>query len=95
MTAAVELNSVSVWHWRVPSTGGDLTFRYIQEVIPKSLAVLGTNRLTVHSDCDDYRYVAISDVVLWCRRTFDVPLTACAPQNSSVEFSRNFSLVSP
>jgi hypothetical protein len=65
MTVTIRLNSVSVWHWKVPSTGGDTTFRYIQEVIPKGLAVPGTNRLTVDSDSDDFRYVSISDVVLW------------------------------
>ena len=64
MVLTVKLNSVSVWHWRVPSTG-DTSFRYIQEVIPKGLAVPGANRLTAHSDSDDFRSVGISDVVLW------------------------------
>jgi hypothetical protein len=64
MTTTVRLNSVSVWHWTVPSTG-TLTFRYIQEVCPKGLAVPGTNKLTVDSDSGDFRSVGISDVVLW------------------------------
>ena len=41
------------------------TYRYWQEVIPKGLAVPGTNRLTIDSDSGDYRWVAVSDVVLW------------------------------
>lgn len=64
MTITIRLNSVSVWNWTVPSTGA-LTFRYIQEVIPKGLAVSGTNTLTVHSDSGDFRSVGVSDVVLW------------------------------
>jgi hypothetical protein len=49
---------------RVPSVG-DTTFRHILEVIPKGLAVPGTNRVTVDSDSDDFRFVSVSDVVLW------------------------------
>jgi len=64
MTVTIRLNSVSVWHWRVPATG-DLTNRYIQEVCDKGLAVPGTNRLTVESDSGDFRYVGVSDIVLW------------------------------
>jgi len=64
MTLTIKLNSVSVWHWSVPSTG-DTSFRFIQEVVPKGLAVPGTNRLTVHSSSDDFRSVGVSDVVLW------------------------------
>jgi len=64
MTLTIKLNSVSVWHWKVPSTG-DTSFRFIQEVVPKGLAVPGTNRLTVHSSSDDFRSVGVSDVVLW------------------------------
>jgi hypothetical protein len=65
MTITVRLNSVSVWHWTVPSTTDATAFRYIQEVIPKGLPVPGTNRLTVESESHDYLSVGISDVVLW------------------------------
>ena len=64
MTLTMRLNSVTVWHWTVQEND-DLTRRYIQEVVPKGLAVPGTNRLIVESDTGDYRYVAVSDVVLW------------------------------
>jgi hypothetical protein len=64
MTITIRLNSVSVWHWTVPATD-ELTRRYIQEVVPQGLAVPGTNRLTVESDTGDFRFVAVSDVVLW------------------------------
>jgi hypothetical protein len=64
MTVTIRLNSISVWHWTVPATG-ELDRRYIQEVVPKGLAVPGTNRLTVESDSGDLRYVGVSDVVLW------------------------------
>ena len=64
MTVTIRLNSVSVWHWTVPASG-QLDRRYIQEVVPKGLAAAGTNRLIVESDTGDYRYVAVSDVVLW------------------------------
>ena len=64
MTLTIRLNSVPVWHWTVPATD-ELDRRYIQEVVSEGLAVAGTNRLTVVSDTGDYRYVAVSDVVLW------------------------------
>ena len=67
MTLTIRLNSISVWHWKSSSTSDTATYRYIQEVIPKGLAVPGTNRLTIDSDGDsgDFRWVAVSDVVLW------------------------------
>jgi hypothetical protein len=65
MTVRIRLNSVPVWHASVSATGGDIVRRYIQEVLPKGLAVPGTNRLTVESDTGDFRFVAVSDVVLW------------------------------
>jgi hypothetical protein len=63
VTITVRLNSVSVWHWTAPEAG-EITRRYIQEVVPKGLAVPGTNRLTCESDSGDFRYVGIADVVL-------------------------------
>ena len=66
MTLRIRLNSVTVWE-RKFSTNDTTTYRYWQEVIAKGLAVPGTNRLTIDSDgnSDDFRWVAVSDVVLW------------------------------
>lgn len=64
MTVTIRLNSVSVWQWKGSSSDG-ASRRYWQEVIPKGLAVPGTNRLTIDSNSGDYRWVAVSDVVLW------------------------------
>ena len=70
MRMTMRLNSVSVWTWNVPATGGDLVHRYIQEVVPKGLAVPGANRLIVESESDDFRFVSVSDVVLWWQADF-------------------------
>ena len=64
MTITIRLNSVTVWE-RKFSSNDSATYRYWQEVIPKGLAVPGTNRLTIDSDSGDFRWVAVSDVVLW------------------------------
>ena len=66
MTVTIRLNSVTVWHWSW-SSNDTASRKYWQEVIPKGLAVPGTNRLTIDSDggSDDFRWVAVSDVVLW------------------------------
>ena len=63
MTVTIRLNSVSVWQWK--NSSSDTDRRYWQEVIPSGLAVPGTNRLTIDSDSGDFRWVAVSDVVLW------------------------------
>jgi hypothetical protein len=65
MTVTIRLNSISVWQWKSSSTSDSATYRFIQEVIPKGLAVSGTNRLTIDSDSGDFRWVGVSDVVLW------------------------------
>jgi hypothetical protein len=64
MTITIRLNSVAAWE-RKFSSNDSATYRYWQEVIPKRLAVPGTNRLTIDSDSGDFRWVAVSDVVLW------------------------------
>jgi len=64
MTLRIRLNSITVWE-RKFSSNDSASYAYWQEVIPKGLAVPGTNRLTIDSNSDDFRWTAVSDVVFW------------------------------
>jgi hypothetical protein len=64
MSLSVRLNGTKVWDWNY--TGDSRHVQFFQEVVEAGLVKPGTNTLSFESSSGDYRYVALSDiVVLW------------------------------
>jgi hypothetical protein len=64
MTLTLRLNGTKVWTWNY-SGGSSYPVRFFQEVIAAGVLEPGTNVLSFDSSSGDYRYVALSDIVVW------------------------------
>jgi hypothetical protein len=64
MTLTIRLNGTKVWTWNY-SGGSSLPVRFFQEVIPAGVVKPGTNVFSFDSSSGDYRFVQLSDIVVW------------------------------
>ena len=64
MTLTLRMNGTKVWEWSY-SGGSSLPVRYFQEVISAGVVKSGTNVFSFESSSGDFRYVALSDIVVW------------------------------
>lgn len=57
------INGTKVWNWNLGGSQNKVAF--YQEVIPTGVIKPGTNNFSFDSSSDDYRFVQVSDVVIW------------------------------
>ncbi|HSF32542.1 MAG TPA: hypothetical protein VLK82_18985 [Candidatus Tectomicrobia bacterium] len=64
MTLTIRLNGTKVWTWNY-SGGSSHPARFFQEVIAAGVVKPGTNVFSFDSSSGDYRFVQLSDIVVW------------------------------
>lgn len=62
LTLTLRLNGTKVWTWNYPSGS---RIRFFQEVIAAGVVQPGTNVFSFESSSGDFRFVQLSDIVVW------------------------------
>jgi hypothetical protein len=62
LTLTLRLNGTKVWTWNYPDGS---RIRFFQEVISAGVARPGRNVFSFDSSSGDFRFVQLSDIVLW------------------------------
>jgi len=62
MTLTLRLNGTKVWTWTWPE---GRRIRFFQEVIEAGVLKAGTNVFSFDSSSGDFRFVQMSDIVVW------------------------------
>ena len=64
MTLTLRMNGTKVWEWNYSGESAH-PVRFFQEVIGAGVLKPGTNVFSFESSSGDFRYVALSDIVVW------------------------------
>ena len=64
MTLKLRMNGTEVWSWTW-SGSSDLPTRFFQEVIAAGVVKPGSNVFSFDSSSGDFRFVQLSDIVIW------------------------------